>query len=309
MMKRVHPVILAAGRGQRMKSGQSKILHRLAGVPIVQHIELVLQNLDLEKIAIICNDDNIDDLRAIFRENVSYHIQDRPLGTAHALRALGDAWKHYHEEDYLLILCGDVPLITEATLKAFILSLTDGSSGNIITFPIDPEDKNYGRVVMEKNKIKDIKEYKMLDDEDRDIFLGNTGVTLVRVDYLRSYLQLFNDDGQEFYLTGIAKFLYQKNASLDAFFSKDKDQFIGVNSREHLMELEKVFQKRLQSQLMNEGVSFVRPELTHIEAGVEIGRDVIIHPFVLVETGSVIEDGTEIPPYTHVKNKILRKDN
>jgi bifunctional UDP-N-acetylglucosamine pyrophosphorylase/glucosamine-1-phosphate N-acetyltransferase len=270
-------VILAAGQGTRMKSRQPKVLHDIAGQPMVRYAIEVANSIGaLRPIVVIGH--GADDVRQIIGESVSYALQSPQLGTGHAvLCARGQIDP---ASDFVVVLYGDTPLITADTLRRLIAAqIQSDAAVSLITFrPLDPA--LYGRIIRDdQQRIIDIVEYKEATPEQRAIREVNSGIFCYKTDWLLSHLdRLTPRPGHgELYLTDLVNIAANEGAVV-ANASCDETEVLGINDRVQLAQAEKLMRERLNTRHMLNGVTLIDPATTYIEASVTIGADTVVYP-------------------------------
>lgn len=295
-----------------MNSDLSKVLHPLAGKPLLLHVFSLLSELSVSDVAVVLGSHNRLEVEKVVGASAVFVLQEEPLGTAHAVACARSFLDRLDPNSYLLVLCGDVPLLTTNTIRSFVDSvLLEGGSGGVIVAPIPEGDQHYGRVFFQNQKIGDIVEFRDLMDGQESSF-GNTGVMLLRVVDLLAY---FDDEGVadnsvlgEFVLTRIARFLHDRSCSLSSFYVDSWDEFIGINSRVQLVDAERVFQERMYRQFLEVGVSFSDPSSVYISSDVKIGRDTFIHPFVWIGNDVKIGERCCIMPFSRIFSGTVIED-
>lgn len=302
-------VILAAGKGTRMRSKLPKVLHKLAGKAFLQHVVDTSSQLSAEKIHIVVGHGAKEVQDSITGSNIRYVEQTEQLGTGHAV---AQALEMLPDNRPVLILYGDVPLIQSSTLTALVGQVSERSMA-LLTFTLQ-DPTGYGRIVRNaENAITSIVEQKDANPEQLQINEINTGVMCVLGSHLKSWLpKLSNDNAQgEYYLTDLIEMAAQAGVDIKAEQPASELEITGVNNRLQQAELERAYQHQNAETLMEAGLSILDPkrfdlrgDLRHgedceidinciIEGKVEIGSNVSIGPNCLIKN-SVIEDGVSI---------------
>ena len=297
-------VILAAGQGKRMNSDLPKVLHKLAGKALLDHVTTTALKLDPSQPPIVIHGHQGDVLRhQLAFLNVTWIEQTKQLGTGHALQ---QALPQIPSGDRVLVLYGDVPLISVETLKQFILS-TPANALGIITASL-PNPTGYGRIIRnDGNKIINIIEEKDANEKERQIQEINSGIYLIPAAHLQKWLpQLRNDNAQqEYYLTSIVHFAVKENIEISSIKPKAHEEIFGINDRLQLSALERVYQRQIAERLMLQGVTICDPNRLDIRGEVIIGKDVTIDINVILEGRVVIGNQCTIGPHTILRNAIL----
>ena len=317
-MNKLSAIVLAAGKGTRMKSERAKVLHPALGKPLACYPLLRAFELGADPVVTVVGHqaDIVErELTARFPgKPLAFAIQASQLGTAHAVRAAEEKLKGFSGD--VLILYGDVPLLRRETLQALI-DAHRASPGplTLITFkPADPT--GYGRLVREGGRVTKIVEHKDATNDQRAIEECNAGIYLAEASFLwESLAQVKNDNAQgEFYLTDIVAAAAKAGAQV-ATVEASPEEVAGVNDRKELAAAAKVLQARINTAHMIAGVSIADPHTAYIDEGVEIGADTEIGPNVMllgntkigrgvsigmgcVITDSFVGDGSALRPYT-----------
>ncbi|WP_337184396.1 bifunctional UDP-N-acetylglucosamine diphosphorylase/glucosamine-1-phosphate N-acetyltransferase GlmU [Shinella sp.] len=294
-------VILAAGESTRMKSSQSKVLHPVAGRPMIAHVVDALARAGISDIALVLGRD-AEKVEAAARNaavSSSVHIQTERLGTAHAVLAAREAIARGYDD--VLVVFGDTPLITEAPLVAARDGLAHGADVVVIGFETaDPT--GYGRLIVENGELVAIREHKDASEAERAITYCNGG--LMAIDG-RKALDLIGRIGNsnakgEFYLTDIVEVVRAAGGRAVAVKAPE-EELTGCNTRAELAVIERLWQQRRRHEMMLDGVSMIAPETVFLAYDTEIGRDVTIEPNVVFGPGVTVESGAVIHSFSHVE--------
>lgn len=296
-------VILAAGQGKRMHSQIPKVLHKLAGKTLLEHvIDTATQLVTTELPIVVFGHEGEQVRQALPNLKATWVEQKEQLGTGHALL---QALSHIPKNDRVLVLYGDVPLISYETLKHF-LTLPEAALG-IIT-AIFPNPFGLGRIIRdENNKITHIIEEKDTNDRQRLIKEINTGIYLFPSDFLSKALpEIQNHNFQkEYYLTDAISFAVKQQIPIESIHPERNEEVIGINDRLQLSFLERFYQRRLAKKLMQQGVTLCDPERFDVRGDVTFGRDVTIDINVILEGKVVIGNNCTIGPHTILRDVIL----
>jgi len=301
---KIKSIILAAGQSKRMNSKTPKIIHKVAGVPLVEHIVNVANEIsDIKPIVIIGH--KIDVVKdALEHLNVKFVIQEIQLGTGNAVKIAVD---HLQNEQNVLILCGDTPLIKVETIKKFINDYKEKKSDlSVLTMKI-PNPIGYGRIVRENTRFLKIVEEKDADDIQKKIYEVNAGIYLIKGELLKKHINdIKNDNKQkEYYLTDLIEIFSKQKYNVTAYCSENYCEFLGVNNRVQLAEVEKIMRKTINEELMMSGVTIIDPQNTYIEKNVKVGEDTIIYPNTTLKGNTIIGKECIIGPGTVIENSIL----
>ena len=300
----IRVVILAAGQGKRMHSSLPKVLHSLAGKPLLAHVIDTALKIAKNETPIIIYGHQGEVIRDAFSHyDVEWIAQKDQLGTGHALL---QALPEMVDEDYVLVLYGDVPLISMHTLKQLIETTPDAAIGMLTAHLANPH--GYGRIKRDQqNKIIGIVEEKDASPLERAITEVNPGIYFVSAKRLKKWLpMLHNKNAQgEYYLTDIISAAAKEDISIHSVEPSHAEEIFGVNDRVQLAELERFYQQQYAMKLMRQGVTLYDPARFDVRGDVEIGRDVTIDVNVILEGRVVIGEGVSIGPNTLIRNTII----
>lgn len=296
-MKKTAVIILAAGKGTRMNSERAKVLHEIAGNPMLSYVLDVSRKLGAKKIAVIAGH-QADRVREAFHgKGIVFVEQPEQLGTGHAVMQAENALSRF--KGHILILSGDAPLITSETLKALTgVHETTGAALTILT--AEHEDPSgYGRVIRDgKGIIKRIAEEKDASEGEKSVREVNTGIYCVSPDFLFSALKMIKPQNRqkEYYLTDIVRIAVKGNKKVASFKAADFRETMGINSRIELAEAGRILRLRVTKELMLKGVTIIDPSCTYISPSVRIAPDAVIYPGSTISGETSIGRGTIIGP-------------
>lgn len=293
-------VIMAAGKGKRMKSNLPKVLHNLAGKPILNYVLDTVDQLEAKRKILIVGYKS-DHVRELIGDKIEYIKQKEQLGTAHAVLQTKKLLSDFKGD--VLILSGDVPFLTVKILKKLLKYHQVNNFCCTLVSTILKTPKGYGRIIRgKKGEIKGIIEEVDLSADKKKITEVNSGIYCFNKDKLFQALEKITPDNKqgEYYLTDSVEILLKEGLTVGNIIVKDYSEVLGINSRLDLTDAsQKIYQKTLQD-LMAQGVTIVDPNSTFIERGVKIGQDTIIYPFTIIEKDTKIESGCFIGPYSHL---------
>jgi bifunctional UDP-N-acetylglucosamine pyrophosphorylase/glucosamine-1-phosphate N-acetyltransferase len=293
-------IILAAGQGTRMKSSLPKILHPLAGRTLIEHVYIAASPFDSSDVHVVYGFGGKQILEKLSHLQVKWVEQAEQLGTGHAVaQAINDV----PGKDNVLILYGDVPLITYATLERLV-SASRESGFSLLTSYID-DPRGYGRIIRDsKGDITSIVEEKDATEEQRSVCEINTGMMTVKASWLKKWLSdLSNDNSQgEYYLTDVIKMAVDEGIIIESISSESVVEIQGVNDRRQLSELERYYQLVQAHHLMKEGVTLMDPNRFDLRGELEIGRDISIDINTIIEGSVSIGDNVRIGQNCHMKD-------
>jgi bifunctional UDP-N-acetylglucosamine pyrophosphorylase/glucosamine-1-phosphate N-acetyltransferase len=303
-MNNVQCVILAAGQGTRMKSERPKMLHEIAGRPMVDYaIDVARAIGSLRPIVVIGY--GADDVKQAIGDRVEYVLQSPQRGTGHAVLQARDQIDR--SGDLVLVLYGDTPFITTDTLRRLIDAHLEANAVlSLITFrPADPA--LYGRILRdERHRVIDIIEYKEAAPDQRAIDECNSGIFCYKTDWLLSHLdQLQPRPGHgELYLTDLVSIAAREGAMV-ASTECDETEVLGINDRAQLAQAEQLMRDRINTHLMIDGVTLIDPATTYIQASVVIGADTIIYPNTHLYGQTIIGRECIIGPNTIIHDSTI----
>ena len=305
-------LILAAGKGTRMKSIKPKVLHEVAGKPIISHIiDKILSirnNISIDRISVVLGKESRE-IKFYLENNykdIDIIIQNNQLGTADAVLAAESTFKNYKGK--LIILCGDTPLITSELLldliklsKNFRLGLSGFKAKN---------PKGYGRIVLNNtNQVSTIIEENDANNSQKKIDLCNSGIYVSDTKLLYSLLTKvkFNSKNKEMYLTDIIYIANKDNIEIGITYNKEVES-LGVNDRKGLAMAEKEMQNILREKAMKKGVTLISPETVFFSIDTKISKDVYIGPNVVFGPGVTIGEGVRIEAFCHLEGVTIKKN-
>jgi bifunctional UDP-N-acetylglucosamine pyrophosphorylase/glucosamine-1-phosphate N-acetyltransferase len=298
-------VILAAGHGTRMKSRRAKVLHEIAGRPMLAYPIALAESLRPERLVVVIGRD-ADAVRAAFAERASFAVQAEPRGTGHAVQAALPALAVFEGE--VLITYGDCPLLrAESVERLRSLKAESKAPLAILTSP----EPLPGLVVRGSDgRVERIVEQTDASPEELEIREGNTGVYLVDGDLLRSALgELDTANAQaELYLTDVVAIARARRLPVEALRLDDADEALGVNNRAELARATTVQHRRNVERLMGLGVTFIDPASVWIDTDVEIGADSQLDPGVVISGPSRLGEGVHVKAHTVIESSVLEDD-
>ena len=307
---KVSIVILAAGKGSRMRSTKAKVLHTISGKPMLYHIIKASFEISNDITVVIAHQKEavIEQISAYF-ENINFVVQDADNfpGTGGAMKNIAP------KNEKVLVLNGDMPLITSSSLQGFL----DNNSDIIMSiFDLDNPD-GYGRVIIENYNVQKIVEQKDATEDELHVRTVNAGIYAFSKDVIDKYIPLLNNDNaqEEYYLTDVISMARADNLNISPLLV-DEEHFKGINSKLDLAIAEEIMQERIKSELMKSGVIMQLPSTTYIEEGVTFegecivengcritGNTLIVNSHI--KSGSVIEDSivknSDVGPLAHLR--------
>lgn len=312
MKQEVKAIILAAGKGTRMKSETTpKVLHQIMGKTLLGYVLDSVKNFTKNQYVIVGH--HASEVEKYIDENyvkARTVLQSPQLGTGHAVSMVCPELEEY--EGLVLILCGDTPLIQEETLKKFIDFHNSQKSDLTVMSTIFENPTNYGRIIRTKdNSLEGIVEEKDATDEQKAIKEVNAGIyCLDWTKFKNAFVQLKNDNAQgEYYLTDIIEWGRTRKLKVNAYILENSEEIFGINSRLHLAQATKLMNTRTLERLMENGVTIVDPNSTWISEDTKIGQDTIIYPSTYIEGKNTIGKSCKIGPCAHLRGGVEVCDN
>ena len=292
---KVCAVVLAAGQGTRMKSSLPKVLHKIAGRPMVSHLLSTVDSLNAEKAVVVIGPG---------MERVAEVVAPHSVAVQHKQQGTGDAVKAAREElkgfkGSVLVLYGDSPLIRKETLEEMIRLREAGAAVVVLGFePTDPG--RYGRLIVKDGILEKIVEFKDASEQEKAVRLCNSGVMCLDGEKLFDWLDRLNNHNAagEYYLTDVVA-LARSDGETAAVVIGTQEEMAGANSREDLAMIEGIVQKQLREKFLAQGVTMTDPNTVYFSYDTVLGKDITIEPSVIFETGCVVEDDVEIKGFCH----------
>lgn len=298
-------VVLAAGKGTRMKSDLHKVLHPIAGRPMIEHLLASAAELVPERRVVVVGSGR-EQLEAALGGRAAIAVQEPQHGTGHAVQQAEGALEGFSGD--VLILYGDVPFVSTATMRAMIERLHQPDEPAVVVLGFAPADPlQYGRVIAQQGLILKMVEHKDASEAERACGLCNSGLMAVRsADLFGLLARVGNDNAQgEYYLTDIVNIANADARTCAVVVTANADEVAGINSRAELAEAEGRWQARRRRQAMDEGASLVAPETVWFSWDTQVGRDVMIEPNVVFGPGVTVADGARIRAFCHLEGASL----
>lgn len=303
-------VILAAGKGTRMRSRLPKVMHAIAHRPMVMHVIETARSLAAEKIVVVTAPDMQpmrDTLTRAYGKQVAHAVQKEQLGTGDAVKSALDALEGF--KGTVLILFGDTPLLSAETLRK---AVKESSQAAIVVLGLEvPAPSAYGRIVLDsKGHVAKIVEAKDANKAEQAITLCNSGVMAVQARVLGGLLNKLNcaNAAKEYYLTDILRLAREAGDVCAVVSSDDPEELLGVNSRLELAIAERILQARLRNAAMQNGATLVDPDTVYLASDTKLGSDVVIYPHVIFGPGVSVGDGVEIRSFSHLEGAMVAKN-
>lgn len=296
-------VVLAAGKGSRMHSNISKLIHRVNGIPMIKKVNNILKEANINNNIFVLGylkEQIIEEL-----PNIEYVLQEEQLGTAHAIMVAKDKIASYSED--ILVCYGDGPLLTSSTIFKMKEKFEKEKLDALVLTCRLSNPKGYGRIIKKNGMVVDIREEVDASDEEKKIDEINVGVYIFRNEALMSILDKIdnNNNKGEYYLTDAIRLLNNNGFKVNSILLDDENEMLGVNSKEQLSEVSRVLRNRKNRELMEKGAILIDPNNTYIEEEVEIGIDTVIHPNVYIQGKTKIGDNCIIYSGTRIENSFI----
>lgn len=311
MNKEIKSVILAAGKGTRMKSNTPKVLHKIFEKPLLGYVLDNVKNIVNESFVIVGH--HAEEVTEYVEKNYKSAktvLQSPQLGTGHAVSMVCPFLQNFEGE--VIILCGDTPLITEKTLKDFLEYHNSKNSDLTVMSTVFKNPTNYGRIIRESdNSLKCIVEEKDATAEQKAVKEVNAGIYCLNWGKIKdAFSQLTSNNAQgEYYLTDIIAWGKKNNLNVNAYILENSDEIYGINSRSNLATATKIMNERKLNSLMDNGVTIVDPLSTWISEDTQIGSDTVIYPATYIEGKNIIGKNCKIGPCAHLRGDVEIDDN
>lgn len=308
-MEHITSLILAAGKGTRMKSKLPKVLHRVGGKPMVERVLDTVKELGTERNVVIIGFGG-EAVHAYLGDAAEFVVQEEQNGTGHAVKQAQPLLGDY--KGTIILLCGDTPLVTAETLAALVKEHKEtGAAATVLTASFE-DPTGYGRIIRDaEGRVIRIVEQKDGKPEELAVHEINTGMYAFDSEKLWPCLSnLSADNAQgELYITDVVGILVAAGERVSAYMTLANEEALGVNSRAQLAEAERLLRERTHKRLMAEGVTLLDPATTYVDSSVVVGRDTILYPGTVLEGNTVIGENCEIGPYTRLTNVTVGDDN
>ena len=301
-MANLTTVILAAGKGTRMKSKLPKVLHKVGGHPMLEHVMDAAEAAGCRDNVVVIGH-GAELVRELVGSRARIALQAEQLGTGHAVLQAADTLQDF--TGTVMILCGDTPLLEAEELKKFYAEHVKSGAAATVMSAMMEDPFGYGRILRDANgDVAGIVEQKDASEEQKLIKEINTGNYCVEAPLLFEVLRtLGNNNAQgEYYLTDVLAKLRAMGKKVGGVITADSEMIMGVNSRRQLAEAESVMRRRILERLMDEGVTVMDPASTFIEKSVKISPDTTIYPYTWLQGETVIGEDCEIGPCVRMEN-------
>ena len=304
-MQETVAVILAAGKGTRMKSALPKVLHAVGGQSMLRHVMTAAEQAGAKRTIVVVGFGG-DQVQAEIGAAAEYVLQAEQLGTGHAMMQAQPALAGY--TGTVLLLCGDTPLLTGNTLQKLVAAHQQSGAAATVLTAMPADATGYGRILRDKSgQVLGIVEQKDATPEQKQIGEINTGIYCFEAAPLFAALAglTCNNAQQEYYLTDVLAILAQAGQRVGAVEVADFQETLGINSRLQLAEAEKILRQRKLLELMDSGVTVMDPASTFVDASVSIGEDTVLYPFTWLEGKTTIGRDCRIGPNSRIADSQL----
>ncbi len=305
----IKSIILAAGKGTRMKSEKSKVLHNIFDKTLLGYVLDAVNNTHMVEQSYVIVGHQAEAVTEFVNNNYSNNaktlLQSPQLGTGHAVSMACQELENFDGE--VIILCGDTPLITSDTIANFIDYHKENKADITVMSAIFENPFNYGRIVRNIDRtLKKIVEEKDASFEEKQIQEVNAGIYCINWQKVKkAFTELKSNNAQgEYYLTDIISWGVKHDLNVQAYTLKDNTEILGINSKIQLAEAAKILNKRTLTRLMKNGVTIVDPDTTWISEDTEIGTDTIVYPSVFINGKNKIGSNCSIGPMAHIRGNV-----
>ena len=300
-------IILAAGQGTRIKSNIPKVLHKVCGKEMVNHVIDNMREAEIEDVNVIIGNGSELVKESTKDRNVSYSLQEEQLGTGHAVKCAKEFLQG--KDGVVAVFTGDAPLTRIETIKKLVDEhIKKGNKATLLSAYVD-DPTGYGRIIRYGEEVLKIVEHKDCNEEELKVNEMNAGMYCFDIKSLLSSLEELNNNNVqgEYYLTDVIGILKSKGEKVGALLT-DYEDTLGVNSRAQLAEAERVLRKRINQFHLDNGVTLIDPNTTYIGVNAIIGKDTVIYPNNIIEGNTKIGEGCTILQNSRIKDSII-EDN
>ncbi|HEX3672410.1 MAG TPA: bifunctional UDP-N-acetylglucosamine diphosphorylase/glucosamine-1-phosphate N-acetyltransferase GlmU [Candidatus Cybelea sp.] len=301
----IRAIVLAAGKGTRMKSARTKVLHEICGRPMLWYVIRALRAAGIEEILVVANDELQDEIGPFGVESV---VQAEQLGTGHAVRVALERLAP-RAGGRIVVACGDMPLVTHEIFRGVMGALEperDGAAMSLVTVKM-PLPSSFGRIVRRGPSVARIVEVRDATPDELAIDEMNAGIYAFDEDALRDAIVHLRDDNaqSEYYLTDAVAYFAGSGKKVKAVVASDHSHVLGINDRVELALARKAMNARLCAQHMLAGVTIVDPDTTYLEPELDIGTDTVLYPNTTIARLSALGQGCAIGPNARLSNAVL----
>ncbi len=309
MKSKVAAIILAAGKGERMKSELPKVLHKICYRPMLGYVMDLVKELKIRDSVAVLGYKHLE-VKKFLGPGVKTAIQKKILGTGDAVKQALPGLRSF--KGTVVVLYGDTPLLKKETIEKLVEHHLDSRAAATLLSAKLEDPSGYGRILRNKyNCLCGIVEEKDCDDFQKEIKEINTGILCFDKNKLAESLKKVrpNNAKKEYYLTDVIDILYKKGELVETVLIPDANEAMGINSRAELAAANKIMQRRINLALMKEGVSIIDPETAFISFGTRVGADSTIYPFTVIENNVKIGKSCSVGPFAHLRPGVELEDN
>ncbi|RJY08155.1 bifunctional UDP-N-acetylglucosamine diphosphorylase/glucosamine-1-phosphate N-acetyltransferase GlmU [Aurantiacibacter aquimixticola] len=306
--RQIAAIILAAGKGTRMKSATHKVLHEVGGRSMIEHLLARVEALGPQKLVTIVGESR-EQLHDRLGERTAFAVQEPQLGTGHAVQQAEGELSQFSGD--VLVLYGDVPFVSTATMRAMIDRLHAADAPAAVVLGFEPEDPlRYGRVIAQQGRIMKMVEWKDATDQERACTMCNSGLLAARAEALFPLLRrVSNDNAQdEYYLPDIVNIAIADGHNCAVVSTDRPDEVTGINSRAELAAAEAQWQTLKREEAMEAGVTLRAPETVFFSYDTDLAEDVVVEPNVVFGPGTSVASGAHIKAFSHLEGATIGED-
>ncbi len=298
-------IILAAGKGKRMKSSMPKVVHKVCGKEMVNHVIDNVRKANIKYVNLVIGKGSETVKEHTKDRNVTYSMQEEQLGTGHAVICAEEFLRD--KKGTVAIFTGDAPLITNETIQELFKFHNNGEFAATLISSTVQDPTGYGRIIREASgEVKKIVEHKDCNEEELNVNEINSGMYCFDIEVLLTSLKSLNNDNSqgEYYLTDVIEIIKKSEEKVGAIVVP-YEEIMGVNSRVQLSEAETVMRKRINHKHMVNGVTFIDCKSTYIDVDVEIGHDTIIYPGCVIQGNTTIKEECTLYSNSRICNSVI----
>lgn len=299
-------IVLAAGESKRIRSRTTKILHMVAGRPILAHTLEALREAGIERFLVVIGRQGEEVRKKITGYGADFVYQEKPLGTGHAAHVAMK--EHSISRGTVLVICGDVPLVRGETLSGLLRCHEEEAHALTVLTAVLPNATGYGRIVKgEGGSVVKIVEEKDASEEERQIREINSGIMCFDASCLAKLLENLMSEPREkeYYLTDIIEMAAGESLPVGVYRIDDHREVQGINDRSELAAVEGIIRERIREQHMKNGITIMSPPTVVIDCDVEIGEDTVIHPCTMLEGKTRVGKRCSIGPFSRIVDSSL----
>lgn len=298
-------IILAAGQGKRMNSNMPKVVHKVCGKEMINHVIDIMRKADIEMVDVVIGKGAAQVKKVSEDRKINYSVQEDQLGTGHAVMCAKEFLSG--NEGTVAIFVGDGPLITECTVRRLLDYHEKGDFKATILTSSMAEPAKYGRIIRDENgEVKKIVEFKDCTKEEVLVKEVNSGMYCFSIKELLNSLDRLNNNNaqEEYYLTDVISILKEQGFKVGAF-DVPVEEITAVNSKVELADAEAIMRKRINRKHMENGVTIIDPNNTYIDSEVTIGKDTTIYPGNILKGETIIKEDCVLYPNNRIADSII----